>query len=191
MQPSRSANPSMATHERYIDLGGQVSHIFHFDAPLDLAYEYFLDVPAVFRLLPDALDCRVYGPERYRLIVGATDGHGHSMAAIFDLQLQIDPGRIIRIVPAHDGPRHTLSGLVFAGALCAEAVFFPEPNGTMVEYTVDIEMSIPIPGVLRLMPLSFLQALGERSMEFKMTHMINVFTRNITRDFHIWAAGEG
>lgn len=191
MQLPRSANPPVATHERYIDLGGEVSHIFHFDAPLDLAYEYFLDVPAVFRLLPDALGCSGYGPERYRLIVGATDGHGHSMAAIFDLQLQLDPGRVIRIVPAHDGPRHNLSGLVFPGALTAEAVFFPKPNGTMVEYTVGIELSIPIPGVLRLMPMNFLQALGERSMEFKMTHMINGFTRNITRDFHVWAAGEG
>lgn len=188
MQTSRSLNPALTSHERYIDLGGQATHIFQFAAPPDLAYEYFLDVPAVFRLLPDALDCRVYGPEHYRLIVGATDGHGHSMAAIFDLQLLINPGRSISIVPATDGPRHSLSGLVFSGDLNAEAVFFPERNGiTVVEYTVDIEMSIPVPGMLRLMPMSFLQRLGEHSMEFKMTQMINGFTRNISADFHNWA----
>ncbi len=191
MQPLRSANPAITTEQRYIDLGGQVSHTFHFAAPLDLAYEYFLDVPAVFRLLPDALDCHGYGPERYRLIVGATDGHGHSMAAIFDLHLQADPGQVIRIVPASDGPKHSLSGLAFPGALCAEAAFFPEPGGTMVEYSVEIELSIPIPSVLRFMPTSFLQTLGERSMEFKMTHMINGFTRNIARDFYTWAVGAG
>lgn len=190
MQTSRTFRKlAAAAQARYIDLGGQATHVFRFAAPLDLAYEYFLDVPAVFRLLPDALDCQGYGPERYRLIVGATDGHGHSMAAIFDLQLQIEPGRSIHILPASDGPHHNLSGLVFPGSLSADAIFHPAHGVTTVEYRVDIDMSIPVPGVLRLMPMSFLQALGEHSMEFKMTQMINGFTRNITADFHTWAAG--
>lgn len=186
----RSLNPTVTTYERYIDLGGQARHIFHFAAPLELAYEYFLDVPAVFRWLPDALDCWGYGPERYRLIVGATDGYGHSMAAVFDMHMQLYPGQYIRLTPATDGPAHQLPGLVFPGALTAEAAFFPEPGGTAVEYVVDIAMSIPVPGALRLMPTSFLQKLGERSMEFKMSQMITGFAHNVTRDFYAWAAGE-
>jgi hypothetical protein len=161
-------------------------HIFRFAAPADLAYEYFCDVPSVFRLLPDALDCYSYGPDRYRLIVGATDGHGHSMAAIFDLRAYHEPGQAIRLLPTDDGPAHDLGGLVFGGALSAEAVFRPDRGGTLVEYVVDIDMTIPVPGVLSLMPMSFLQNLGERTMEFKMTQMIDGFTRGISNDFHAW-----
>lgn len=178
-----------AAATRYIDLGGQAVHVFRFGAPVDLAYEYFLDIPAVFQLLPDALDVRAYAPDRYRLTVGATDGHGHSMAAIFDLQAELDPGRAIRIFPADDGPPVYMEGLVFAGALAAEAVFLDEGPRSSVEYAVDIEMSIPIPGVLRLMPQQFLQRLGETTMEFKMTQMINGFTRGIAADFNAWVAG--
>lgn len=163
-------------------------HIFHFAGPVDLAYEYFCDVPAVFRLLPDALDCYSYGPDRYRLIVGATDHHGHAMAAIFDLRAHHEPGCSIRLLPTEDGPPHKLAGLVFHGALSAEAVFSAERSGTTVEYVVEIDMSIPVPGVLSLMPMTFLQNLGERAMEFKMNHMIGGFTRGITEDFHTWAS---
>ncbi|MBX0329769.1 DUF1997 domain-containing protein [Oscillochloris sp. ZM17-4] len=173
-----------------VQLGGQAVHVFRFAAPADLAYEYFCDVPAVFQLLPDALDIQPYGPNRYRLVVGATDGHGHTMAAIFDLLAIHAPGQSIRVVPDDSGPPARIPGLVFNGALSAEAVFFPERDGTAIEYTVDIAMDIPVPSVLRLMPQHFLQNLAERSMEHKMTQMITGFTNNITTDFHAWASGE-
>jgi hypothetical protein len=175
-----------ASRARVLDLGGQAVHVFRFGAPVALAYEYFLDIPAVFRLLPDALEVRAYGPNRYRLTVGATDGHGHSMAAIFDLQAELEPGHAIRVFPAPDGPPFEPGGLAFAGALAAEAVFLPDGERSTVEYAVDIEMSIPIPGVLNLMPMGLLQNLGERAMEFKMTQMISGFTRAISADFHAW-----
>jgi hypothetical protein len=190
MATTRPLTPAAAANRaRFIDLGGEATHLFRFRAPVELAYEYFLDVPAVFRLLPDALDCYAYGRNRYRLTVGATDGHGHTMAAIFDLQAELEPGRAVRVFPADDGPPVELDGLVFAGALAAEAVFLPEGGHTSIEYAVNIEMSIPVPGVLRLMPQQFLQSLGEKTMEYKMTQMINGFTRGITADFHAWAAG--
>lgn len=190
MATTRPLTPAAAAaRNRYIDLGGQAVHMFRFGAPVDLAYEYFLDVPAVFRLLPDALDVYPYGPNRYRLVVGASDGYGHTMAAIFDLQAELDHNRAIRIFPADDGPAVNMEGLVFAGSLAAEAVFLDEGTRSSVEYAVSIEMSIPIPGVLRLMPQQFLQNLGETAMEFKMTQMIGGFTRGITNDFHTWVAG--
>lgn len=190
MATTRPLTPAaVAARDRYIDLGGQVLHVFRFGAPVDLAFEYFLDVPAVFRLLPDALDVFPYGPNRYRLIVGADDGHGHAMAAIFDLQAELDHNRAIRVFPAFDGPAVETDAAIFAGSLAAEAVFFDEGERSCVEYAVNIEMSIPIPRVLNMMPHKLLQSIGEKAMEFKMSRMINGFTRGITDDFHTWAAG--
>lgn len=185
MTASRQLRPTQSPG-RYIDLGGEALHVFRFAAPVEAAYEYFCDVPAVFSLLPDALECRAYGPNRYRLTVGASDGHGHSMAAIFDMRAIHEPGRAIQIVPAEDGPAVSLGGLCFHGALAARADFRAEAAGTRVEYSVDIDMAIPVPGVLRLMPMSFLQSLGEHAMEFKMTQMIHGFTRGIAADFTQW-----
>lgn len=179
--------PALHVRGRYIDLGGQAVHIFKFDAPVDIAYEYFCDVPAVFKLLPDSLDCYPYAPDRYRLIVGATDGHGHGMAAIFDLRAHHEPGQAIRLVPATDGPPFELNGAIFSGSLSAEAIFRPEDDGTYIEYIVDIDMSIPVPSFLNLMPTPFLQTLGEKTMEYKMSQMVGGFTRGIAADFHAWA----
>jgi hypothetical protein len=179
--------PALQVRGRYIDLGGAANHLFHFGAPAELAYEYFCDVPAVFQLLPDSLDCYAYGLDRYRLIVGATDGHGHNMAAVFDLEAHHEPGYAIRLLPADDGPPYEMSGIIFPGSLAAEAIFKPARGGSMVDYHVEIDLSIPVPGVLHLMPTPFLQKLGERTMEYKMTQMIGGFTRSISQDFHRWA----
>jgi hypothetical protein len=181
--------PAARAGGRYVQLGGQAVHVFRFAAPSALAYEYFCDVPAVFRLLPDALNIHAYDTDRYRLVVGATDGHGHTMAGIFDLLAIHEPGQAIRIVPDENGPPVAMQGLVFSGILAAEAVFHPEEDSTNVEYTVEIEMHIPVPQMLCLMPQSVLQNLGERGMEYKMTQMITGFTRRISADFHTWISG--
>ncbi|NJN19080.1 MAG: DUF1997 domain-containing protein [Oscillochloris sp.] len=184
MTASRSLS-GVSAHTRFVDLNGQANHVFRFAAPVALAYEYFCDVPAVFRLLPDALDVYAYGPDRYRLIIGASDGHGHTMAAIFDLQAIFAPGHI-SIVPTEDGPPNDLPGIVFPGSLAAEAIFQPHPANTVVDYALHIEMSIPVPSVLRLMPAQFLQGLGERAMQYKMSQMVNGFTQGVESDFHAW-----
>ncbi len=184
-----SSNPTVRVRtERVIDLGGRAIHVFQFPVPPATAYHYFADIPAVFQLLPDTLDVHSYANDCYRLIVGATDGHGHSMSAVFDMNAEGDYGHHIRLSPALSSPELPRKGMVFRGDLWAEALFTPTAHGTSVEYTVEIAMSIPIPGVLRLMPQSFLQTLGERAMSFKMTQMISGFARDIEADFASWRA---
>lgn len=184
MRPSASS--AHASRDRVLDLGGQAIHVFQFDTPISRAYEYFLNIPSVFRLLPDTLDVQPYSDKDYRLVVGANDGYGHAMSAIFDLHADCEHERSIRIKPATNGPAVRLSGLVFKGDLWAEAHFKPGRAGTAVEYSVELALSIPIPGVLRMVPQNFLQNLGEHAMSFKMTHMISGFARDIETDFHRW-----
>ncbi|WP_298818957.1 DUF1997 domain-containing protein [Chloroflexus sp.] len=181
--------PSSAVRDdqrRAVDLHGAAVHLFRFNSPLDLAYEYFCDIPAVFSLLPDVIEVFAYAPNRYRLVVGATDGHGHAMAGYFDIAAIFEPHRAIRIVPVDDGPPIDLTGFVFPGQLFAEAVFYPHAHGTDVEYTVELAMTIPVPKVLWFMPGHVLQSIGERSMEYKMNHMITGFSRAIDADFQAW-----
>ncbi len=178
-------------HRRAVDLSGAAVHLFRFNGPLDLAYEYFCNIPAVFSLLPDVIEIFAYAPNRYRLVVGATDGHGHAMAGYFDIAAVFEPHRLIRIVPVDDGPPIDLSGFVFPGQLFAEAVFYPHAHITEVEYAVELAMTIPVPRVLWFMPSHVLQSIGERAMEHKMNHMITGFSRAIDADFHTWIRGEG
>ncbi|MBO9316523.1 MAG: hypothetical protein J7456_12165, partial [Chloroflexus sp.] len=166
-------------HRRAVDLSGAAVHLFRFNGPLDLAYEYFCNIPAVFSLLPDVIEIFAYAPNRYRLVVGATDGHGHAMAGYFDIAAVFEPHRLIRIVPVDDGPPIDLSGFVFPGQLFAEAVFYPHAHITEVEYAVELAMTIPVPRVLWFMPGHVLQSIGERAMEHKMNHMISGFSRAI------------
>lgn len=190
-QPLRSSAPASratrAAHERVIDLGGQAVHVFQFDSPVPVAYEYFLDVPAVFRLLPDVLDIKPFAADKHRLVVGASDGYGHTMAAIFDVQVVCEAGRLIQVSPVSKGPPINMAGLVFRGDLWADAMFEPCSRGSNVEYAVEIALSIPIPPMLRMMPITVLQGIGEKGMALKMSQMINGFTRRIKQDFNAWA----
>ncbi len=174
-------------HESVIDLGGSASQVFQFAVPPALTYEYFNNIPAVFRLLPDTLDVSSYAPDHYRLIVGADDGMGHTMAATFDLHAQHAPNQHIRLVPIENGPEITAKGSSFRGELWAESVFKPSSIGTTVEYSIEIKLTIPLPGILGKMPQGFLQNLGERGMIFKLSHMITNFTHAIEHDFARWS----
>lgn len=173
--------------DQFIDLGGQAVHVFNFATPLPVAYAYFLDVPAVFRLLPDMLEIKPYSSDCYRLVIGANDGYGHTMAAIFDMQVVCEHEQALRIGPASNPPPINLSGMVFRGDLWADALFTPCAQYTKVDYAVEIALSIPVPPMLRVMPQGFLQALGEKGMAFKMSQMINGFTNSIKSDFQRWS----
>lgn len=180
---------SQAAAERVIDLEGSAIHVFQFAAPLPLAYDYFADIPAIFELLPDTLDIQPYTTDNYRLIVGASDHHGHSMAAVFDLLVEYEADNYIRLSPADDGPDIQLKGLTFRGELWAKAAFKPTRKGTVVEYSISLGMSIPLPKPLQLMPQSFLQSVGERAMTYKVSRMITGFARDVEADFARWISG--
>lgn len=189
MTVTQQANTNNNTQaNRVMDLGGEATYTFQFATPLPTAYNYFMDIPSVFRLLPDMLEIKPYAQDRYRLVVGATDGYGHTMASIFDLRAECHDNTSIHIMPTNDGPSVHMEGLVFPGSLWADATFRPSNHGTVVDYRVELAMSIPIPGMLRMMPMPFLQGVGERGMAYKMSQMIHGFAQDINKDFAQWMA---
>jgi hypothetical protein len=161
-------------------------HVFHFNEEVCYAYDYFADIPTVCRLLPDTLDVYAYAPDCYRLIVGANDGMGHTMAAVFDIHADCVNHQSIRLAPINNGPAVNIRGLTFSGEFWGEALFIPGEDGTKVEYSLEIGLSIPLPGLLASMPQELLQTMGERGMGLKMSHMIEGFARDIERDFTRW-----
>lgn len=184
--PSSASRKAKASNKRVIDLGGSALHVFHFAERLDYAYEYFADIPTVCKLLPDTLDVQTYAPDNYRLIVGANDGMGHTMAAVFDIHADCVKDQYIRLAPATDGPVINISGLSFRGDFWGEALFKTDEQGTTVEYSLEIGLSIPLPGILATIPQDFLQNMGERGMGLKMSHMIDGFARDLEHDFSRW-----
>lgn len=183
--PLRSTRePNQHDENRVVDLGGQATHVFQFDVPPPLVYDYFTDLPAVFKFLPDVNDVYSYGPNLYRVIVGSSDIFGFNMAGVFDLQAEFQEHRRLRLYPVDGGPPVQLKGFSFPGDLWLEIIFEPdEDHGTIAEYSIEVAMTIPLPGMLRKMPRHFLQQVGERAMEFKMSNMISGFARHIEVDF--------
>ncbi len=171
-----------STNTRILDLSGSATHYFQFATATDAAYSYFADIPTILRLLPDTLDVKTYANDMYRLIVGASDHHGHSMTAVFDMQVVCEEGRIL-LLPINTMPAYTGRGITFPGELQAEAIFKPGRKGTVVEYNLDVILSIPLPRALFFMPQTMLQNMGEHAMSFKITHMISGFAQAIEKDF--------
>ncbi len=168
---------------RVVDLGGQASHTFEFEAPLDLVHAYFADVPAVFKLLPDVIHVQPYDTDTYRVVVGASDHLGHTMAGIFDLQAIFDGEYAMRLVPADHGPAVQIKGITFPGNLWLEVAFEPVEDGTIAQYTLELSLSIPLPGPMARMPRQAVQKMGERAMSAKISHMITGFARHVQSDF--------
>lgn len=184
--PAGTSKKHKASNKRVIDLGGSAVHVFHFNEEVCYPYGYFADIPKVCRLLPDTLDIYAYDQDCYRLIVGANDGMGHTMAAIFDIYADCASNQHIRLSPIENGPAINVKGLTFRGEFWGEAIFTPNETGTTVEYSLEIGLSIPLPGLLASMPQELLQTMGERGMGLKMSHMIEGFARDIEHDFSRW-----
>lgn len=179
--------PSDTSNDRVVDLGGQAIHTFSFNAPLPLVFDYFTDIPSIFTFLPDVIDVHPYSPNTCRVIVGSSDIFGFNMAGIFDLEIVLDQDRSIHLIPANDGPAVRMKGFTFPGDLWIETTFEPYEEGTVVEFSLEVSLTIPLPGPLRKMPRPFVQQLGERAMEFKMSHMITGFVRHVEIDFERFA----
>jgi hypothetical protein len=182
--PLRSLlEPSPTGEDRVIDLGGQATHVFQFDAPLPLVYDYFTDVLAIFQFLPDTVDVYSYAPDHLRLVMGTTDLLGFNMAGVFDIATEFEAGTYIRAFPATNGPAVRLKGLSFPGELWIEATFEPDGEETLVEYHFELSMTIPLPGPFRRVPRPLLQQIGERALEVKISNIITGFSRHIEVDF--------
>jgi hypothetical protein len=168
---------------RVVDLGGHASHTFEFEAPLALVQSYFADVPAIFKLLPDVMHVQTYAPDKYRVVVGASDHLGHMMAGIFDLQATFDGDYAMRLTPVKDGPAVTIKGFTFPGDLWLEITFEPVELGTIAQYALELSLAIPLPGPMARMPIQAVQKMGERAMSAKISHMITGFARHVQADF--------
>jgi hypothetical protein len=168
---------------RVIDLGGQASHTFEFEAPGALVYEYFADIPAMFKLLPDVISVTPFETDMYRVLVGASDHLGYTMAGIFDLKVEFHEGRSLRLAPCKEGPAIRMKGFTFPGDIWLEIAFDGDSYETIAKYTIDISLSILLPGPMLKLPRHMVQKMGERAMSFKISNMMNGFSRNVQTDF--------
>lgn len=181
-------NPSQRPGDnRVIDLGGQASHTFEFEAPPSMVFEYFSDVPAIFKLLPDVMNVYSYDDNLYRVIVGASDHMGHTMAGVFDLQLDFEGDQSMRLFPASNGPAVRMKGFTFPGDLWLEVGFDTVGAYTVAQYNLELSLSIPLPGPMVKMPRHVIQKMGERAMAVKISHMIGGFARHVQSDFARYA----
>jgi hypothetical protein len=182
--PLRSLlEPSSTREDRVIDLGGQAGHVFQFDAPLKLVYDYFSDIQPILQFIPDVSEVSSYAKNHYRMIIGATDILGFAMAGVFDFRVEFEKDQCIRGYPATNGPAIRLKGFSFPGDLWIETLFSTEGNVTCVEYTIELAMTIPLPGPLRKMPRPLVREIGERALEFKISNIITGFSRHVEVDF--------
>jgi hypothetical protein len=167
-----------------IDVGGRIGHLFQFPVSTKVAYDYFADIGTIFTLLPDVQEVIDFGRDRYRIVVGAADGHGHTMAALFDVETIGEPGEAIYVQPFQGAPTWKGKGLNFRGELWAEALFSPNGQGSNVKYSVEMNLGIPLPPVFQLMPKPILQTISDTAVSIKMRQMINGFVRDVTSDFN-------
>lgn len=173
---------SKSGETRVIDLGGQASHRFEFNAHPSLVFEYFADVPAVFKLLPDVMQVEPFGTDSYRIVVGANDHLGHTMAGVFDLQVEFDD-KTIRIFPVQNGPAVRIKGITFPGDMWLEVEFAYDGQMTIADYNLELSLTIPLPGPMLKMPRQAVQKMGEKAMSYKISHMVTGFARHVKADF--------
>lgn len=169
--------------QRVIDLGGQAAHTFEFEAPIDLVYDYFSDIPSMFKLLPDVMDINEFDTNKYRVQVGASDHLGYTMAGIFDLQVEFEHEQAIRLSPTKEGPAVRLKGFTFPGDLWLEIHFDGDDYETVAKYTIEISLTIPLPGPMLKLPRHMVQKMGEKAMSFKISNMMTGFSRHVQTDF--------
>jgi hypothetical protein len=181
---SRAAEQRSRIKSGEIEVGGRIGHLFQFPVTRQVAYDYFADIGAIFTMLPDVQEVLEFGNGRYRIIVGAADGHGHSMTALFDIEAIGEPGAAIYVQPFAGAPAWKGRGLSFRGDLWAEALFSDRSPGANVQYSVEMLLNIPLPPVFQLMPRAILQTISDTAVALKMRQMISGFVRDVTTDFN-------
>jgi hypothetical protein len=159
-------------------LSGSSARTTHVPAGLDRAWGVVENFVDLFAALPDVETVEHYPGGVVRVILKKIGAMGYGVHLAYDLQLQHEPqSRLVaRSLPFDPQDAWIGEGILLAN-YTSETCLVPAPEGTALTHTMDVQVQLPVPSILRFAPRSLVKTTGDALMDQKLTYFTDQMTR--------------
>lgn len=176
-----------------IKVAGSIRRSFTFPAELPVAFAYYGDLGRLLPYLPHIFLVRTYRYDRFRLLYSTVELGIYHVRIFCDLKAELDEQeRVLRVKPlevvspvrADAGARSTTA----QGAYASESVFRPVDGMTVIDYSLQLQASLPTPHGLRFMPGYLVNRIAHNITRWRIREIADGFIERSIDAFPFWLA---
>jgi hypothetical protein len=173
-----------------IKVSGSARRSFTFPGELPLAYAFYGDVARLLNYLPHIYMVRAYGPDRFRLLYDTTELGAYHIRIFADVQTTLDKGWVIRVHPLEGiAPIEARAGInssTAQGYFSSQSVFQDDGDCTRIEYSLQLQASLPTPTALRFMPGAMVGRIARSITSMRIREITEGFVERSVSAFPYW-----
>jgi hypothetical protein len=169
-----------------IDLEASFQRTYLFPANLTSSFAYFSNSGRILNYLPHISIIHTYQPNQYRVNYHATEMGIYRILVICDLQISSDEVKnILTVRPLKNQPPRVQSSvglysLTGQGQYSSTSIFHPHGDQTLIDFSLQLEASLPVPYGLKLMPESLLSTLASEITQWRIREIGEGFMQRAT-----------
>lgn len=176
-----------------IAVSGSTDMTFYLPVDAATAFAFYSDMQRLVPYLPHIRFVRAHSDNHLRVCYFAKELSAYDINIYCDILTKTDPlAYAIRIVPHSAQPPvrpkvgiHTASTI---GRYASESLFFPDGDGTRLEYSLELSASLPEPWALKLVPDPVLNSIASHITNTRIDEIAHQFIEHSAADIPAWAA---
>ena len=171
-----------------IRIAGAAQRSFTFPADLLTTRTYFRDFKRILGTLPHIRLLWAYGPDRFRLLYGATELGMYRVRILCDVQATFDEAKNQLTVTSLSGippvaPRASVHSLAAQGYYASASTFHPAGDCTRIEYKLQLRAHLPKPLGLKLVPDAIVEQIARNITQWRIQEIADGFIERSMAEF--------
>jgi hypothetical protein len=167
-----------------IAVSGSTHMTFHLPVDTATAFAFYSDMQRLIPYLPHIRFVRAYSNNHLRVCYFAKELSAYDINIYCDILTETDPlAYAIRINPhSAQPPIRPKAGIHAAstyGRYTSESLFFPDGDGTRLEYSLELSADLPEPWALKLVPDPVLNSIASHITNARIDEIAHQFIQPI------------
>jgi len=164
-----------------IDIAAYFQRTYFFPANISSCIAYFSNSGQILGYLPHISIIHTYQPNQFRVSYHTTEMGIYRVLIICDLQVDTDASEgVLTIRPMKDKPPAVqpiagLYSLTGRGHYSSTSIFHSNDDQTSIDFSLQLEASLPVPYGLKLMPDSLLSTIASDITQWRIREIAEGF----------------
>lgn len=176
-----------------ITVSGSTQMTFFLPVDVEAAFAFYSDMQRLIPFLPHIRFIKAHADQHLRLCYNAKELAAYDIDIYCDILTETDPFARTICVQPHPGqpPIQPRSGLYSAstyGRYASESLFFPDGDGTRLEYSLELSAELPEPWALKVVPGAVLNNIASHITNMRIDSIAQQFIQQSAAAIPAWAA---
>ncbi|HID51254.1 MAG TPA: hypothetical protein EYP41_04340 [Anaerolineae bacterium] len=176
-----------------IAVSGSTHMTFHLPVSVADAFAFYSDMQRLIPYLPHIRLVKTHADNHLRVCYFAKELTAYDINIYCDILVETDPLEYaIRVMPHQVRPfikpKAGIQAASTYGRYTSESLFFPDGNGTRLEYSLELSAELPEPWALKLIPDPVLNSIASHITNARIDEIAHQFIQQSAAAIPAWAA---